>query len=93
MVKKQLAMCIGLAFSCTMAIAGDDLGIRKYDINEFDPVLLEQVREISRNANAARAESGQDDMSWVSEMAEKAIVQAGEDEAQQNDTVLASADG
>ena len=94
MVKKQLAMCIGLAFSCTMAIAGDDLGIRKYDINEFDPALLDQVREISRNAKAAREEvSGRDDMSWVSEMAEKAIVQGSDEEAQQNDSGLASADG
>lgn len=94
MVKKKLAMCIALAFGCTMAIAGDDLGIRKYDINEFDPALVDQVRDISRNAKAAREEViGRDDMSWVSEMAEKAIVQGSDDEAQQNDTVLASADG
>ncbi|HHH8974835.1 TPA: conjugal transfer protein, partial [Pseudomonas aeruginosa] len=94
MVKKQLAMCIGLAFGCTMAIAGDDLGIRKYDIKEFDPALLEQVMEISRNAKAARDEvSGRDDMSWVSEMAKKATVQGSDEEVQQNESGLASADG
>ncbi|MCC9289592.1 TrbC family F-type conjugative pilus assembly protein [Pseudomonas aeruginosa] len=94
MVKEQLAMCIGLAFSCTMGIAGDDLGIRKYDINEFDAALLDQVREFSRNAEAAREEiSGRDDMSCVSEMAEKANVQGSDEEAQQNDSRLASADG
>ncbi|TXG98171.1 MAG: conjugal transfer protein [Nevskiaceae bacterium] len=91
MVKKQIAMCVGLALSYTVAIAGDDLGIRKYNLNEFDPALLDQVREISQNAKAAREQvSGRDDMNWVSEMAAKVIDQGINEESQQNDR---SADG
>ncbi|WP_217191085.1 TrbC family F-type conjugative pilus assembly protein [Pseudomonas shirazica] len=91
MVKKQIAMCVGLALSYTVAIAGDDLGIRKYKLNEFDPALLDQVREISQNAKAAREQvSGRDDMNWVSEMAAKVIDQGINEESQQNDR---SADG
>ena len=91
MVKKQIAMCVGLALSYTVAIAGDDLGIRKYNLNEFDPALLDQVREISQNAKAAREQvSGRNDMNWVSEMAAKVIDQGINEESQQNDR---SADG
>lgn len=94
MVKNQLAICIGLAFGCTMAIAGDDLGIRKHDVNDFNPVLLGQVKEISRNAKAAREEmSGSADMSWVSEMADKVTAQANDDEAQLGRSPAGSADG
>ena len=93
MVRNQLAICIGLAFGCAMAIAGDDLGIRKYDIHEFNPVLIEQVKEISRNSKAAREEvSGIADMSWVSEMAENAIARANGEEIQGGAFPLGSAD-
>lgn len=91
MVKKQIAMCVGLALSYTMAIAGEDLGIRKYNINEFDPALLDQVKAISQNAKVAREQvSGRDDMNWVSEMAAKVIDQGIDEESQRNDD---SADG
>lgn len=94
MVKKQLAICIGLAFGCTVAIAGDDLGIRKYDVNELNPVLLGQVKEIARDAKAAREEvRGSADMSWVSEMADNAIAQANDEEIQRGDLPSGSADG
>lgn len=95
MVKLKLAMCIALAIGCSMAIAGDELGIRKFELGDFDPALIEQVREISRGAKAARdVATASDDMTWVSEMADKALAQStAENQADGGEQAVTAGDG
>ncbi|WP_432780574.1 TrbC family F-type conjugative pilus assembly protein (plasmid) [Pseudomonas corrugata] len=93
MVKKQLAICIGLAFGWTVAIADQDLGVRKYDVNELNPALLEQTKEIIRNAKSVRAEVSTDaDMSWVSELAKETSAPDSNQSIEQDDANGARAD-
>ncbi|WP_137887507.1 TrbC family F-type conjugative pilus assembly protein [Pseudomonas sp. 2FE] len=86
MVKMNLALSIALAMSCTLAHAGDDLGIKKYDLKDLDPALVDQAKQLSNSAKAnSSAESNSEDMRWISDMASRVVPQ-GLDEPEPEQT-------
>ncbi len=75
MVKTALASALALALALP-AMAQQELGIKKLDIDSIAPEVLEQAKQISEQGRAATDALQQtEDMTWVKSLAENIVVQ------------------